>query len=459
MTNKKVLSVFSLVMINVIVVDSIRTLPIGAAMGWSVIFYYVMGGLFFMIPIALVAAELTSAMPAEGGIYVWTREAFGPAWGLFVAWVQWVYNLVWFPSIIAFLAMTVLYAIHPVMAANRELLFFVMLIMFWFTTAINCFGMRLASSVSTVCALVGTIFPLIVIIMMGGWWWLSGHALALPVTTVHFFPQRMDMGNVGFLTGILFGLIGLEMSAIHASDVQSPRRDYPRALLISVIVILTTLILGSLSIAIVVPAQQVNLAAGVMQAFAAFLSALGLLPYQGVLAVCVVVGGLGSVAAWILGPGRCLLVASREGVGPALFEAKNRHGAPAKVLLIQAILFTFLSGFYLYFPDFNTAYWLLTAVTAQLALLLYIVFFCVAIKLRYSHPRLPREFTVPGGNVGIWVVSGVGIIGCALVFVLGFIPPQVLHIHPIWKYELMLVSFVLGLAMLPFIYLRLCRKR
>ena len=90
MTNKKVLSVFSLVMINVIVVDSIRTLPIGAAMGWSVIFYYVMGGLFFMIPIALVAAELTSAMPAEGGIYVWTREAFGPAWGLFVAWVQWV---------------------------------------------------------------------------------------------------------------------------------------------------------------------------------------------------------------------------------------------------------------------------------------------------------------------------------------------------------------------------------
>ena len=91
----------------------------------------------------------------------------------------------------------------------------------------------------------------------------------------------------------------------------SPRRDYPRALLISVGVILTTLILGSLAVALVIPAQQLNLA-GVMQAFGVFLSAFGLSDYQVVLAVWVVIGGLGAVAAWILGPGRCLLVASRE---------------------------------------------------------------------------------------------------------------------------------------------------
>src|SRR6478672_5976935 len=102
--SKKVLSVFSLVMINIIAVDSLRTLPISAKLGMSLIFYYVIAALIFFIPVALVAAELATAFPNTGGIYVWVREAFGKRVGFITIWLQWIYNVVWYPTILAFIA-------------------------------------------------------------------------------------------------------------------------------------------------------------------------------------------------------------------------------------------------------------------------------------------------------------------------------------------------------------------
>jgi len=80
---KRVLSVFSLVMINVIAVDSLRSLPISAAYGFSIVFYYLLAAILFFVPVALIAAELATAWPETGGLYVWVREAFGRRWGFF----------------------------------------------------------------------------------------------------------------------------------------------------------------------------------------------------------------------------------------------------------------------------------------------------------------------------------------------------------------------------------------
>ena len=112
-TSKKVLSVFSLTMINVIAVDSLRNLPISAEYGFSIIFYYLIAAFVFFIPIALVAAELATGWPKLGGMYVWSKEAFGPKAGLVTIWLQWIYNIVWYPTILAFLATIAAYLINP----------------------------------------------------------------------------------------------------------------------------------------------------------------------------------------------------------------------------------------------------------------------------------------------------------------------------------------------------------
>src|ERR1700733_7354110 len=133
-SKKKVLSVFSLVMINVIAVDSLRTLPISAKLGLPLISYYLVAALTFFIPVALVAAELATAYPNTGGIYVWVREAFGRRAAFITIWLQWIYNVVWYPTIMAFIAATIAYLFDPALANNKIYLLSTIIALFWLFT-------------------------------------------------------------------------------------------------------------------------------------------------------------------------------------------------------------------------------------------------------------------------------------------------------------------------------------
>ena len=115
----KVLSVFSLVMMNVIAVDSLRTVPITAKLGLSLVSYYLVAAIAFFIPVALIAAELATTYPRTGGLFVWIKEAFGQRMGFSIIWLQWIYNLIWFPTILMFIASTCAYLIKPELAHDK----------------------------------------------------------------------------------------------------------------------------------------------------------------------------------------------------------------------------------------------------------------------------------------------------------------------------------------------------
>src|SRR3990167_5608954 len=191
----KILSVFSLVMINVIAVDSLRALPISAKLGFSLLFYYIPAVLIFFIPIGLVAAELATAYPKTGGLYVWVREAFGPRAGFITIWLQWIYNVVWYPAIMAFIAATLAYLFSPALASNPYYLLTTTLSLFWFFTILNCCGMRVSSLVSTIGALIGTLLPMLGIITLASIWLINGHAIAANPHT-RWLPNFTDFGNL-----------------------------------------------------------------------------------------------------------------------------------------------------------------------------------------------------------------------------------------------------------------------
>jgi len=149
---KRVLSVFSLVMINVIAVDSLRTVAITAKLGFALVYYYLLAAIIFFIPVALVAAELATAYPNRGGLYVWVREAFGLRAGFMTIWLQWVYNIVWYPTIMAFITGTLAYLFDHHLASNTFYLLGSSITLFWLFTALNCFGMRLSGTSTRVCA-------------------------------------------------------------------------------------------------------------------------------------------------------------------------------------------------------------------------------------------------------------------------------------------------------------------
>lgn len=447
---KKVLSVFSLVMINVIAVDSLRTLPISAKLGISLVFYYALAAFIFFIPVALVAAELATAYPETGGIYLWVREAFGKRAGFITIWLQWIYNVVWYPTMLAFIAATFSYLIDPALANNKYYLIVFTLGLFWLFTLLNCFGMKLSSLVSVIGASIGTLLPMVLIIILGFIWFMQGRPMAVNYPA-SFLPDLSSLSNLSLFSVVLFGLIGMEMSAVHADDVKDPQRDYPLSLLYSTIIIISTLTLGSLAIVIVVPNDSLSVVSGLIDAYAVFFKAYNMSWMTSVIAVLIVLGGLSGVSAWIIGPTKGLLVSARDGSLPEFFGRVNRFGAPVNILVTQAIIFSVLSSIFIFVDSINAAYWMLSDLCAQMALLCYIMMFAAAIKLRYSQPDRHRGFVVPGGNLMMWIVSGAGLVCCALAMLIGFVPPSQIPVGNVFIFEGFLIGGLVLFVLIPWV--------
>jgi amino acid transporter len=443
-SSKKVLSVFGLVSINLIAVDSLRSFAISAEFGLTLIFYYICGALFFMIPVALCAAEMASTWPEEGGIYAWAKRAFGIKTATLAAWVQWIYNIVWYPTVLSFLASTFFYLFSPALSNDKHLIIGTFFIFFWIATAINFFGMQTSSRFSNFGAVIGTLFPIAMIIGLTTVWFYLKKPIALNWPTSKFFPDLSHLKQLAVLSGMLFGLVGIEMSAIHAKDAKDPQKTYPRAILISVLVILFTAILSSLAIAFVVPPQKLVLSSALIKTFAIYLDGLGMGWFLPAMVACIIIGGLASISAWIIGPSRCMFCACEDGAFPKSLAKTNRFDAPYRMLLLQGALFTLLCVIFWFFPGFNDAYWLLSNMTAQISVIFYAILFMVLIRLRVKYPDAHRPFRIPGGLTTACIVAGVGILTCIFVFTFGMLPPAQIPMLSTTGYEILLFG---GIAM------------
>ena len=250
---------------------------------------------------------------------------------------------------------------------------------------------------------------------------------------------------------MLVAVSGMELAAAHAREVKNPQRNYPRAILLATVVILAMFILGSLSIAIVVPREELSLMAGLMQAFTTLLGSFGLDWAVPAVAILITAGSIALVNTWVLGPLKGLLATAEHGSLPPLLTRVNRAGMPVSLLLCQAILTTVASMVFLFTPSINSSYWLLIALTAQSYLVMYVLMFAAAIRLRHSRPGVPRLFRVPGGRIGMVSVAGAGLIASLFAIIIGYVPPAEIDSGNIIGYELFLIIGLLVLALPPLV--------
>lgn len=458
--NQHALTLFSLTMITVGSVDSIRNLPATALFGSQLIAFFILGALCFLIPTALVSAELASGWPKQGGVYIWVKEAFGRKAGFLAIWLQWIENVIWYPTILSFVAGTVGYLIHPQLASNPYFLWVVVVASFWGVTLINLRGMRSSALFSNLCALSGLILPMTFIIGLGALWVFAGHPIQIQFDLPSILPHWHDHQMWVSLTAIMLSFCGIEIATVHANDVADPQRTFPKALVYSVAIILSTLILGSLAIAVVLPQSEINLVAGIMQAFDAFFAQYHLLWLMPLIAVMLVMGGLGGVSNWIIAPTKGLLVAAKDGNLPAFFQRENQAGAPVVLLIGQAILVTLLSTLFLLMPSVNGSYWLLTALAAQLYMVMYLLMFLAAIKLRVKAPEQARAFRIPGGKIGgLLFVAGLGSVGVLTTLGVSFMPPEGINVGNIIQYETTLTVGFVMMTIPPLVWSWIQEKR
>lgn len=420
----KALSVFMLAMINVAAICNIANLPVTAQYGFASLFYYAFGALFFFIPVGLISAELATGWPESGGVYVWVREALGEKAGFVAIWMQWTENVIWYPTTLSYTAATLAYLIDPKLAQNKIYIMLTVLIVFWSMTFINFLGMKVSGWISTLCVIIGIFIPAASIIIMGILWIILGNPSEISFNATSFFPDLSSFGSLSILAGIFLIFGGLEMSAVHAKDVDNPKKNYPLAIGLSTIIILLTLSLAALSIAIVVPKEKIELASGTIEGIRYFLDHYHLSWVLPVLSVLMVVGALGTVSTWLIGPSKGLLATARHGELPPLLQKTNKKNMPISILIVQAVIVTFLSSIFLYLPTVSSSYQVFFSLTAQQYLVMYILLFISGIVLRYKRPDVTRVYKVPFKNIGMWIVGSMGLISSLFAMFFGFFPPK-----------------------------------
>lgn len=449
-SKKHIISIFGLVMINIAALGGMRNWAPIAEYGFSSVFFLTFAALLFLIPLALVSAELATTWPGEGGVYAWVSHAFGHRTGFLAIWLLWIQNVIWYPTALTILASMITYIVDPTLIHNKVFMATLVFSLFWGVTILNLIGIRISSWISTLGAICGTFIPSALIISFGLIWYFHGKPLQISFTTADLIPNMSNFGELGLFAGVIVSLLGIEMSAVHANNVNNPQKNYPRAIFFTTVSVIFFSSLGVCAIAMIVPKAEISLHAGCLQAFSYFLEEYRLhfliIPCGLIMAI----GVLGSLSTWIIGPCMGLLAASKPEYISGVFCKINSKGAPSNLLIIQALLVSGLSLLLLLMPTVNSAYWILLVLTTQLYLLMYILLFTSAIRLRYLYPNIERPFRVPGRNWGIWICGFTGIAISIFSLTIGFIPPKGNSTCSPTFYITFLLSFLILFLIVPF---------
>ena len=446
---RRVLTVFGITMMTTAIITSINGAPTMAEWGFSLVFVYILVAIVFLIPAALISAELATGWPADGGVYVWVREAFGERFGFVAVWMQWAENVIWFPSVLSVAVTTGLYVFGSEdLAENKYVLYFSVVGIYWALTLVNLAGMKASERIASIGTIGGRILPIIIMIALAIAWLVRGNPSAIDFSVGSFFPPLDDYNHLAFVIGAFLTFAGIETTASNAAFAKNPRRDYPIAIMTAACMAFFIVTAAALSMAIVIPGEDIAIN-NVMEAVAVVLEKLNLRWALPVLALLVVVGMLAEINSWIGAPTRGLLIAGREGNLPLALQKVNKNGMQKTLLIAQAIFVSVFSLVIILFGG-QVGFWITTALPTQVYLIMYFLMFAAVVRLRYTEPNIPRRFRVPIGNFGVWFLATIGIIGGLFAIAVGFIPIAEVDPAQYTDYVVtMVVGFVLITAM-PF---------
>ena len=459
-SEKGSLSTLSLAMINIITVICLKNLTLTADYGLGSITIYILVTIGFVLPVALVAAELASTWPASGGIYRWVGEAFGKPAAFVAIWLMWVQSTIWFPTILIFGAETLAFTDPSIesaraLAVNKTFVLIVCLVIYWLFTLINFRGFSIGAVISKWGGIIGAIIPAIMLFIMGIGYLATGGKLAMSTDPSTMIPKVHGIDSAILMVSAMLCFVGMEMNAVHINEVKNPAKTYPKAMIITVITLLTVFILGTLMVSFVIPEKNLSLTESLLTAFRRYLEYFGLGKLMPVLAILLALGVGASVSSWIAGPSKGLLVVGLSGMLPPFLQKTNKSGIQVSILIVQGLIVTGMVMLLQLMPSVAALYQVLVQLTALLYLLVYLLMFAAAIKLRKSQPDRVRPFKVPFGKYGMNLIAGLGFIVCLVAYVIFFFPPSQVSVGSNATWFTILITGNVVFVGLPLIIYRL----
>jgi amino acid transporter len=434
-------------------VGNLGSTPALAVVGLASVFLYVLPAFVFLVPVSLVAAELASGWP--GGVYNWVEQGISAPMGLLAVWCEFAQTIFFYPALLAYVADTIAYVFDPHLAGNGVYTATVIIVLFWGGVLVSSRGTALVDKLSANGTRIGTLIPGAILVALGLAYLLQGNHSAAPMTASHLLPPWHGLASIVLVVNTFFTYAGVEVNAVHVNELKNPAHDYPKSIFAAMALVLAVFILPTLAISWVVPAHQISFTAGVMQAFTRLLTHFGLAFAVPLIAIALAVGALAGMLDWLDGPSEGLLrIGRQQGFLPPYFQRVNGKGIEVRILTAQGALITAIAVLYAFIPDVSRAYWIFAAMATQVYLIMYVLMFIAAIRLRRSQPDHARGYRAPA----LGLLCLVGAVSSVAALVIGFVPPsQFGHPNPL-VYTVFILAGILAIGILPPLLMDRLRK-
>ena len=425
----RALGLRDMVLFNIVAVVSLRWFATAAAAGPSSITLWILAAVFFFVPQGLAVSDLAARYPDEGGIYAWTKRAFGEGHGFLCGWCYWVNNILYYPNLLMSTAVVGTYVIGRGETGLADQWTYVLpatLLALWLAVGLNIVGIRTGRWLQNVGA-IGTYLPGVLLVGLGAYAAFTRPA-ATPLTAVTLVPDLGDLSELNLWASIAFAFAGLELCAVLGDEVKQPRRTLPRSILIAAPLIAFIYIAGTASVLWLVPTGQVNIVSGFLQALAVGARDIGWgaawLPAMA--AAFYVVGNVGGVGAWLTGPARVAFVIGLDRYFPPAFgRVHPRWRTPHVAILTQAVLATVFLLFSVVGKGTTVerAYLVILDTMLLVYFIPYIYLFICYLVLRFREPARAGRSILAGRPAAV-VIGTAGLALTLFAMLIATVPPS-----------------------------------
>ncbi len=434
-----------------------------SAMGISSITWYLILGIIFFLPMALITAELGSTYPSDGGLYHWVKISLGADNAARVTWYYWLNNAVWVASATIFVMDVVRQMLN--LLFGIEVSFFLYLafscILVWVYVLMATQPQNESTAVRNLGGIAKLTIVAAMILCAICYLVKSGGETATAFTVTEFKPT---IGAAfAFFPALIYNVMGFDaISSIGGSNIKNPAKDLPRMILLSLVIIIAVYVLFTLAMCIVTPYEEIDIINGILNIFIiTFPGGLGTVLYV-LIGVIFLYTLMSQGPAWLQAAGYMAVEAASDENRelPKVFGTVTKKGAPLGSIVIIGIVSTVLIIAYGLLASFvggtaSDLFWTLFSFTSLIFLLPFIMCCSAFMKLRKNDGKTQRGYRFPGSDgFGFCIARFCQIVIIFTMVLFFYVPGQPVD----WITDIALgLGFLIGLGFGEYFNLR--RKR
>ena len=373
-----------------------------AAIGNSQYFWWIFLIIAFCLPYGMISAELGTTYQSEGGMYDWVKKAFGAKWAARVAWNYWIN----FPLWIASLAVAVTDVIMGIFDIELSV-GWLLIIQLGYTWLVSFLGTQRIGD-SKVIVNFGTVFKILFMLglgILGIYVFIKTGESANPIHSVADLLPSLDLAGLSFLSVIIFNFLGFEVVATFADDMENPKREIPKALIVGGALMALFYILPATGINIAMTMDQAE-ASGITESFMILLTKIGMHPDM--VSIIVITGGLmfiytmvANITSWPFGVNSVAKYSADDGGLPKVFSKTNKDGVPYMASIMNGIVASIIVILGIILGEVSESasnlFWTFFSLSLVTLLISYIPLFLAFLKLRKTD-KTKRVYKVPGND-------------------------------------------------------------